>query len=156
MKTPLLISLASLAVLFLVTARSAKAQPLDPPRLGFRGTLVAVDPREIPAPDEFANQGMRVDSVTRGTPAARLGLERGDVIISVDSMRFTTQAGYLHALRCAGQQPSLIIRNVRTGELIRRSVSLPHQLPPDDEAGPQPPDTYLMSIDLAADMNPRR
>lgn len=135
----------------------AEAQVPVQPRLGFSGTLIDLNPRlDIPAPEGIVSRGMRVDSVTRGTPAAHLGLERGDVVISIDSMRFTTQAGYLHALRCAGQKPSLIIRNIRTGELIRRSVSLPHAEPPVDQAGPQLPDTYLMSIDLAADMFPGR
>lgn len=140
----------------------ASTEPLRPgreeaqqPRLGFSGTLVDLDPRiGLPTLEELPSRGMRVDQVTVGTPAALMELERGDIVISIDSMRFTSQAGYLHALRCAGQRPSLIIHDVRTKRFIRRSVDLPHVELPLDEAVPHPPETYLMAIDLESDFRP--
>jgi hypothetical protein len=130
-------------------------QEAQQPKLGFTGTLVDLDPRiGLPTLEELASRGMRVDQVTAGTPAARMGLERGDILISIDSMRFTSQEGYLHALRCAGQRPSLIIYDTRTKRFIRRSVELPHAELPLDEAVPRPPHSYWMSIDLESDFKP--
>jgi hypothetical protein len=94
---------------------------------------------------------MRVDSVRRGSPALRMGLEPGDVVISIDNMRFTTHKGYLWALRCASQRPSLIIHDMRGRGLLRRSCHLPHVPPPEEERHPNPPETYWMAIDLRSD-----
>jgi len=130
----------------------AAAHAADTPRLGFRGTIVDLGPNAaVPAPDGVPNRGIRVDSVQANTPAARMGFERGDVIVAIDVMRFTTLEGYFQALRCSEQRPSIVLINVRNGKLVRKSASLPHVMPSDDECGARPPDSYLMSIDLESD-----
>lgn len=125
------------------------------PTMGMNATLIDLNQRiGVPAPDGTANRGLRVNRVTRGMPASRLGLEPGDIVVSVDSMRFTTYTGFQHALRCAGDRPSFIIVDVNTGRLIRRATELPHQQP--EVCEPRAPESYWMSIDLADDMAPRR
>lgn len=135
-----------------MTATAAAVQAADTPRLGFRGTVVDLGPRAVvPAPDGVPNRGIRIDSVQMNTPAARMGFERGDIIVAIDVMRFTTLAGYFQAVRCSEQRPSIVLINVRNGKLVRKSVSLPHAMPSDEECGARPPDSYLMSIDLESD-----
>jgi S1-C subfamily serine protease len=127
-------------------------QAAETPRLGFRGTVVDLGPRAaVPAPNGVPNRGLRVDSVQANTPAARMGLERGDILISIDSMRFTSLEGYFQSLRCSGLRPSIVLINVRNGQLMRKSISLPHAIPSDKDCGARPPDSYLMAIDLEAD-----
>lgn len=127
-------------------------QAADAPRLGFQGTVVDLGRNApVPSPDGVPNRGIRVDTVQANSPAARMGFERGDVIVAVDVMRFTTLAGYFQALRCSGQRPSIVLINVRNGQLVRKSTSLPHAVPSDDECGARPPDSYSMSIDLESD-----
>lgn len=129
-------------------------QAAETPKLGFQGTIVTLGPQAaVPAPDGVPNRGLRIDSVKAGTPAARMGFERGDILIAIDTMRFTSLEGYYQALRCSGQRPSIILINVRNGQLVRKSTSLPHQVPSDEECGARPPDSYLMSIDLRSDFN---
>jgi S1-C subfamily serine protease len=140
-------------ILALATVGALNATAADTPRLGFRGTVVDLNADAgIPAPDGVPNRGIRVQAVQANTPAARMGLEPGDVIISIDAMRFTSLEGYYQAVRCAGQRPSIVLINVRNGQFVRRSTSLPHTLPPDEACGPRPPDSYLMSIDLESDL----
>jgi hypothetical protein len=127
--------------------------PPPAPIMGMNATLIDLNPSiGVPAPEGIANRGLRVHHVTRGTPAAHLGLERGDILVSVDSMRFTTYAGFQHALRCSGDRPSFIIIDVNTGRLLRRATNLPHQQP--EVCEPIPPESYWMSIDLVGDMTP--
>lgn len=141
------------AVVFGMFVAVATAGAVETPRLGFRGTVVDLGRAAVvPAPDGVPNRGLRVDAVQANTPAARMGLERGDIIVAIDIMRFTTLEGYFQALRCSGQRPSIVLINVRNGRLIRKSIALPHQTPPDDECGARAPDSYLMSIDLESDM----
>lgn len=144
----LTVCIAACGLLTLATATRAA----ETPKLGFQGTIVALGPRAaVPAPDGVPNRGLRVDSVKAGTPAARMGLERGDILIAIDTMRFTSLEGYYQALRCSGQRPSIILINVRNGQLTRKSTALPHAAPPDEECGARPPHSYLMSIDLRSD-----
>jgi len=143
------------AIVVFASAAAFGQESSRQPRLGFEGSLVKLSPRTVPAPDDTPNMGMRVDSVQRGGSAWRMGLERGDIVISIDSMRFTSREGYLHALRAAGQRPSIILVDVRTGQLKRRTCNLPHRELSEADREPKAPDTYLMAIDLAEDMRGR-
>lgn len=134
----------TMVVASLLAARSLQANsPRAPrqPHLGFSGHLVKVD-------DSIGGKrglyGMEVDSVRRGSPAWEMGLERGDVIITIDNVAFRSRDGYLRALRLASRQPSFVIRNVRTGKLVRDTCELPHE---QEEGDPDPPDTYWLAID---------
>ena len=93
----------SVAFLLLVSEVSRADQPL----LGFRGALV-------PLRGELeGHRGYRVDSVSRGTPAAQMGLERGDVVVFIsDTMAFTTHEAYLYALRQQGRTAKFGIINL--------------------------------------------
>ena len=137
------------------TASAVAQTPPKQPQLGLQGNLVSLKGRGIPAPDDVPNVGIRVESVKRGTPAAAMGLEPGDIIVSIDSMRFTTLDGYRYALRAAGQRPSILLLDVRTKKVIRRTCHVPHQQAPESEREPRPPETYLMMIDLVEDMRDR-
>ncbi len=130
----------------------AEAPPQGQPKLGFTGTIVDMPKDfEIPAPEGLPNRGIRVDRVNASGPAAKMGLERGDIIVAIDIWRFTTLEGYLQALRCAEQRPSIYIRNVRNGKLIRRTIDLPHQVN-EEECMAKSPHTYWIAIDLEEDM----
>jgi S1-C subfamily serine protease len=128
----------------LLTTEPAMASYAAAPRqplLGFSGHLVRID-RHLGGGRHY---GMHVDSVQRGSPAARMGLERGDIVVTIDNVAFRSHEGYLRALRLAGQRPSLVIIDVRTGRMIRRSCQLPHRQETDD---PVSSETYRMAIDL--------
>ncbi len=114
------------------------------PKLGFSGTLVKL-PQDM-------GVGMRINRVDRRSPASKMGLERGDIIVAIDNTGFTTWKGYYHALRRASQKPSIVLINVRTGRLIRRSCHIPHQ---QDWSEPQPPDSTYLAITLEEDFRER-
>jgi len=135
-----------LAAAFGLAFADTEEQPSPP--LGINGTLIPLADRVVPAPSDLPNRGIRVNRVYPDTPAARLGLEPGDIIVSIDSMRFTSYVGYRHALACSGHRASFVIVDMRTGRLIRRSVEFAHRRPDDAWCEPHPPDTYLMSIDF--------
>ncbi len=111
----------SVAFLLLVSEVSRADQPL----LGFRGALV-------PLRGELeGHRGYRVDSVSRGTPAAQMGLERGDVVVFIsDTMAFTTHEAYLYALRQQGRTAKFGIINVRNGKLVWDTCRLNHDPEP--------------------------
>ena len=93
------------------------------PYLGFDGYVVDL-PAHLGFPRDI--KGMKVRSVRWGSPAARAGLERGDILVTIDAIAFRNNGGYMQALRMASQQPSLIVVNVRNGRLTRTSCRLPH------------------------------
>ena len=92
------------------------------PRLGFNGTVIAT--------------GLRVEGVDYGSLAFDAGLERGDVITSVNGRRIQSMSGYRRALCDAVDHNDgrvrLVIENVRwhTGEssirYVTRTIHLPH------------------------------
>jgi S1-C subfamily serine protease len=135
------------------TSESLAADLPKQPLLGCSGNLVDMPKRLVPSPDKVPNKGLRIESVRRGGPAAQMGLETGDIVVSVDSMRFSTLDGYRQALRAAGQRPSIVLIDVRTGKLRRKSCSLPHQEPTEDDRKANKPHSYLMAIDLVEDLS---
>jgi S1-C subfamily serine protease len=131
-----------------LSAEARAARPQEP-LMGFQGTLVTL-PANGPVPTvggEFPNRGIRIDKIKPGTPAAKAGLEPGDIIVSVDLMRFTSYKGYFHALKSAGQRPLVWLVDKRTGKLVHRNIDLPHEQLPENERRPKAPDTYMVSID---------
>jgi S1-C subfamily serine protease len=67
-----------------------KSSTSDTPR--FKVTLGVV-------PDYlFDGQGMRIDGTSDGKPAARAGLQRGDVVIALGPHAVTSMTGYMEAL----------------------------------------------------------
>lgn len=121
--------------------------PTEP--IGVNGEIVDVPARVgIPGPANLPNRVFRVDSVSADMPAAKLNLERGDLIVAIDSMRFTTMAGFRHALWCSSDRPSFLVWRARAGKLTIHNVPYPHRQPDPELNRPQPPDSYLMSIDI--------
>jgi hypothetical protein len=59
-----------------------------------------------------------------GTPAASLGLEYGDVIVSINGAYVSTQPEYVAAVHNSPDVMNFVVRNVRTGQLQNMSVRL--------------------------------
>lgn len=89
------------------------ATPVVPatPRLGFYGHF------------EWG-YGMIVDSVAWGTPARRMGLESGDLIVAVNGLWLRSQSDYYRALGYSGDHAQVTVQDVRTGRLITRTAHL--------------------------------
>jgi len=68
--------------------------------------------------------GMVVDSVAWGTPAARTGLEPGDVIRAINGRPIQSEWDYFQALRYSGGYVRLTVQDVRTGSLVARTAFL--------------------------------
>jgi len=92
---------------------SPRVMPLVPttPRLGFYGHF------------EWG-YGMVVESVAWGTPAKRMGLEGGDVIVAVNGLWLRSQSDYDRALSYGGEHAQVTVRDVRSGGLITRTAHL--------------------------------
>jgi S1-C subfamily serine protease len=135
--------------------RAADVDLPKQPQLGFEGHLVDVS-EYLPGHDsaKAASMGMRVDKVKRGTPAWKMGLGAGDIVVSIDTWRFTTNKGYRQALRAAGQRPSIIVIDSSTKKMVRHPCSLPHVEPTETDLTPQTPDSYQMGITLESDIEP--
>lgn len=118
--------------------------PADQPKLGFSGTLVRL-------PRGYGElRGYRVDSVRRGSLAADMGLERGDIVAYIgETMAFTTEEAYLYALRQQGKSTKIGVLNVRNGRLVWCACRLGHN--PEPHYAEDPPDGVVM-VDFAHNM----
>ena len=111
MKTVLGIALLTTAVLA-ATSSLAQAESYElrrpvasgMPKLGFYGHVVY-------------GQGLMVDSVAWATEAARIGLEPGDVIVSVNNRPIRNWNDYNSAMYYSGGSGRLLVRDRRTGWL---------------------------------------
>jgi hypothetical protein len=74
----------------------------------------------VPAP----GGGIFLVGSNPGTPAAGLGLEYGDVIVSINGVGVNTQQEYADAVHGSPDSMNFVIRNVRTGQLQEMSVHL--------------------------------
>jgi S1-C subfamily serine protease len=71
------------------------------------------------------NDGLRIVSVTPGSPAAALGLERGDILIKVDNTRVRTNKQLTEALQNSGGAATLLVRKGgQLGQLTKLEVVL--------------------------------
>ena len=59
-----------------------------------------------------------------GTPAEALGLEYGDVLVSINGAQVNTQGEYVAAVHGSPDEMQFVLRNVRTGQLQNMSVRL--------------------------------
>ncbi len=59
----------------------------------------------------FDGQGMRIDGVSAGRPAANANLKRGDVVVSIDTVKVTDMMTYMQALSLfdAGQTSTVVV-----------------------------------------------
>ena len=128
----------------LLLALSASVSRADQPKLGFSGTLVKL------RGDYEHLRGFRVDSVTRGSHADKMGLERGDIVIFVGkTMAFTTQEAYLYALRMQPATTEIGLINVRNGKLVWCECRLNHD-PGPHESEDTPPGVVM--VDFSSEM----
>jgi S1-C subfamily serine protease len=96
--------------MLLVGSEIAAAQQPANVRLGVRGHFEQ-------------GYGMVIDSVRWRGAAARIGLEPGDVIRSINGRWLRTEADYRRQLR-AKSSVRLVVEDVRTGRLIARPIEL--------------------------------
>ena len=68
--------------------------------------------------------GMVVDSVVWGTPAARIGLEPGDVIRAIDGRPIRSEFDYFQALRYGGAYVRVSVQDVRSGAIVSRTAAM--------------------------------
>ncbi|HMP07188.1 MAG TPA: PDZ domain-containing protein [Lacipirellulaceae bacterium] len=84
--------------------------PQSPYRLGFAG--------------QYNGRGMLVRQVQWGSIAHRIGLERGDVVVSINGQRIFGYHHYLSLLAESGGFVRLGVRDVNTGRLVTMQVNL--------------------------------
>ncbi len=70
--------------------------------------------------------GMVVDSVPFGTPARRMGLEGGDVIVAINGLWLRSDGDYHRALAYSDHYVQVTVQDVRSGRLVTRFAHLPH------------------------------
>jgi S1-C subfamily serine protease len=73
---------------------------------------------------ENGGRGIAVYAVQPNSPAARLGLEQGDVILSINDNTIRTASGYAQALRNCLGAADLVFRDVRGGRVKSVTVEL--------------------------------
>ncbi|MEY3694060.1 MAG: hypothetical protein RL157_1384, partial [Bacteroidota bacterium] len=85
-----------------------KSSASDTPR--FKVTLGVV-------PDYlYDGQGMRIDGTTDGKPAARAGLQRGDVVVALGPHAVTNMTGYMEALSLFAPGAETTVTVLRDGK----------------------------------------
>ena len=76
------------------------------------------------APTRSTNDGARIDSVTKGSPADKGGLEEGDVVVQVGTTRVHSSAALKPAIRRykAAQEVDVVVE--RDGKRVTLNVTL--------------------------------
>jgi len=94
------------------TVRLPDSGPIGPV-----GPVAAVQPRIMPLPGPVGpHYGQRVDNVVPGSPAARIGLEPGDVLVTGNHIPLTCKGELLRAINQSGGHLQLTVINIRTGQ----------------------------------------
>jgi S1-C subfamily serine protease len=73
---------------------------------------------------DFTRDGMVVGTVAPGTPAERVGLQRGDLIVRIDNQPVRDQAAFKAALNNSGGSVVLTVRRGLAGPAVRVPVDL--------------------------------
>jgi len=112
--------------LFTVLYNSGGEVVLDVRKKGGRVIRLNVDLRvyELGAIGDFIAQGMRVRIVAPGTAADRLGLQPGDVIVSIDNRALRNQQDFNAALKRSGGSITLVVRKAPDGVPVRLQAEL--------------------------------
>ena len=142
------IGLAGLWCLLMIGALVPDAHARQP-RLGFEGTLVRLPGhtdhvgRWVSANDVNGLRGYRVDRVLRGSAAARMGLERGDIVVYIGvNMAFTNHEGYRWAMDRLGDRAMIGVIDIRTNRLVW--LCYPFRVPDPPDNGGRPPSGVVM------------
>lgn len=70
----------------------------------------------------FEGKGMRIDGVTDGKPAAKAGLQKGDVIIKLGELKVESTNDYMKALSTFKKEDTAEIIVVRDGKKIKMNA----------------------------------
>jgi serine protease Do len=97
--------------------------------LGLRGTSVSLGTGQ-PLRSGARGQGLRVRSVYPNSPAARAGLEPGDVVVAIDGRLVEGRDDFDTALASAGTGRPLVVAFRREGQ--ERTARLTTERTPDD------------------------
>jgi S1-C subfamily serine protease len=76
---------------------------------------------------DFTPQGVLVGLVAPNTPAATVGLERGDLIVSIDNRRIRSQDDFLNVVNNSAGKVVLVVRQ-KSGNQVRLPVNLMNNL----------------------------
>ncbi len=71
----------------------------------------------------YDGEGMRIDGVTDGKPAAKAGLKTGDVVIQLGEIKVTDMMSYMKALSQFKKGDSTKVKAKRGSEVIERHIS---------------------------------
>ncbi len=110
-------------VLFLVWGLAHPALA-DQPKFGIDCTLVRL-PQGAQLPGHL--RGYRVDRVRCGSRAARIGLEPGDIIVSVDGFFFSNKRAFDWIMSGVGKTADVGVIDCRTGNLVRLKCRFNHE-----------------------------
>lgn len=112
--------------LFTVLYNSGGEVVLDVRKKGGRLIRLNVDLRvyELGAIGDFGAQGMRIRIVAPGTTAERIGLQPGDLIVSIDNRLIRNQQDFNTALRRSGGFITLAVRKAPDGTPVRLQAEL--------------------------------
>ena len=99
-----------------------------------------INPTMVPIPANFrlprGLQGYRVNRVARGSVADQMGLERGDIVISVDGFFFKNEKAFDWIMKGVGKTAKVGVIDVRTGRLVHVKGCFHHT--PDRHRGRPP------------------
>ena len=93
-----------------------------------------VDDKLASALDLGIKRGVLVSDVNKGSPAARAGLQRGDVIVAMNGEEMTSTRKLRNRIAAAGPKAAVTLEVVRKGARKKLSVALAEL--PDTLAGP--------------------
>jgi len=124
-----------LLMLVMATAPSARAagSTSGTPWLGVYTQELSPDLRDGL---DYRGDGVLVTRVIPGSPADRAGVEKGDVIVRVDSRAVTTPENLASAVRANRAGESVVLQVVRDG--ARRSINAKLEARPVDDDSDQP------------------
>jgi len=114
-----------------VYTRTVQLPPTGPV-VGPVGPLaVQVQPRVVPLPGPAPQiYGQQVTQVVPGSPAARVGLEPGDILVTGNRIPLTCRQRLTQAIGQSRGYLQLGVINVRTGQLVHLTAY------PDPQGGP--------------------
>ncbi|MEM9587442.1 MAG: PDZ domain-containing protein [Planctomycetota bacterium] len=88
-------------------------QPIGPLAATASRVSTFIAPPNQPSPQRY---GLRVNQVVPGSPAARIGLEPGDILVSGNYQPISCKRDLLRVLGSSGGQLQLTVINVRNGQ----------------------------------------
>ncbi len=71
----------------------------------------------------YSGQGMRIDGVTDGKPAAAAGLRTGDVVVALGDHKVTDMMSYMHALGAFSKGDSTKVTVLREGKEVQADIT---------------------------------